>query len=166
MRLSGNPPPRKPFIGITPPSSSFGTKGDDWMTETKRCRICGLFKSRENDFYRREPNKPYVSSACKGCSRKIPKSQTPKAIAKRRASMRLYTLGVSQEQFDTKFESQGRVCAICGSAEPKGSTWHTDHSHTTGKFRGVLCRFCNWILGFANDNPELLQKAARYLKDE
>jgi hypothetical protein len=96
------------------------------MIETKRCRICGLFKS---------------------------------------SSMRLYTVGVTQEQFDTQFESQGKVCAICGSSDPKGNFWHTDHSHTTGKFRGVLCRFCNWMLGFANDNPEILQNAARYLSE-
>jgi RNA polymerase subunit RPABC4/transcription elongation factor Spt4 len=135
------------------------------IKDTKVCRVCKKEKSRKNDFYIRVPGKMYVSAACKECHVRIPKSQTPEAKAKRRASMRMWRLGVSQEEFDAKFESQGEACAICGSSDSRGSSWHTDHSHLTGEFRGVLCRFCNWLLGFANDNPEVLRKAAQYLAD-
>lgn len=53
--------------------------------------------------------------------------------------------GITGEQWDTLFEIQGRVCAICGSENEK---WQTDHDHKTGRFRGVLCRHCNISLGW------------------
>lgn len=39
-----------------------------------------------------------------------------------------------------------------------------DHDHVTGKVRGLLCRQCNSALGFAGDNPERLERLARYLR--
>lgn len=39
-----------------------------------------------------------------------------------------------------------------------------DHSHKTGKFRGLLCNACNKGLGFFKDSSELLDKASAYLK--
>ena len=40
----------------------------------------------------------------------------------------------------------------------------TDHDHTPGKFRGWLCRYCNWGLGHFKDDPALLIRAAHYLR--
>jgi hypothetical protein len=71
--------------------------------------------------------------------------------------------GLTVDQWDTLFESQGRRCAICRSSEPKDRNWHTDHDHSTGKVRGILCRNCNHILGLCCDNPKTLSKAAKYL---
>ena len=39
-----------------------------------------------------------------------------------------------------------------------------DHSHMTGRARGVLCSFCNTILGMSFDSPEILRSAAAYLE--
>jgi hypothetical protein len=40
-----------------------------------------------------------------------------------------------------------------------------DHDHSSGKFRGWLCRDCNLVLGFTKDNPDVLRKLAKYLED-
>lgn len=39
-----------------------------------------------------------------------------------------------------------------------------DHCHVTRRVRGVLCRTCNSMIGFAYDNPDLLLGGADYLK--
>lgn len=56
---------------------------------------------------------------------------------------------------------QGGKCAIC----PNGLAYAVDHCHTTGKVRGYLCSHCNLMLGHAQDNPEVLRRAAQYLED-
>ena len=38
-----------------------------------------------------------------------------------------------------------------------------DHSHATGKVRGLLCRPCNFSRGFMRDDPRLTAAATEYL---
>ena len=84
------------------------------------------------------------------------------------ARARAYNLkrrfGMTIEQHDALFASQGSLCAICGSEEPRAKNWHTDHCHTTGKVRGILCGPCNHGLGLANDSPVVLEAMAAYLR--
>ncbi|HEV2225066.1 MAG TPA: endonuclease domain-containing protein [Candidatus Acidoferrales bacterium] len=58
---------------------------------------------------------------------------------------------------------QPELCDVCGRPEPHKDGTVFDHCHKNGHFRGWLCRNCNWILGLANDNPEILIKLASYL---
>jgi hypothetical protein len=69
------------------------------------------------------------------------------------------------------------VCPICEQTEEqlneninptlrkKGRPWVMDHNHELKTFRGWLCRKCNLGCGNFKDNPELLEKAAKYLRD-
>jgi hypothetical protein len=66
-------------------------------------------------------------------------------------------------------EHQNNLCAIC--QQPETATLNgkikrlaVDHDHTTNQTRELLCNNCNSMLGYYNDNPELLEKAANYLK--
>src|SRR5437763_1948078 len=62
--------------------------------------------------------------------------------SKRRYSLgKLY--GITPEQWEEIFETQGSACGVCGATEPRGGRWHTDHCHDTGKVRGILCFKCN-----------------------
>jgi hypothetical protein len=54
---------------------------------------------------------------------------------------------------------QGR-CAICREE----AELFTDHSHRTGKTRGLLCRQHNAALGMFKDSPTLLKWAVAYLQ--
>ena len=73
--------------------------------------------------------------------------------------------GLTEGQWDEMFKAQGRVCACCGSDDPKGvNGWNTDHCHDTGRVRGILCRTCNSMLGMAKDNPETLAQGIEYLR--
>lgn len=57
-----------------------------------------------------------------------------------------------------------KVCELCGNPPKPGKALQVDHDHATGLFRAILCRNCNIMLGFALDCPELLIKAAKYIR--
>jgi Recombination endonuclease VII len=80
--------------------------------------------------------------------------------------MREYMLkrryGISQEEYNTMFQSQAYACAVCKKSDLTYHL-HVDHCHTTGKVRGLLCSPCNVYLGCIKDNPEVLKRALSYL---
>jgi hypothetical protein len=66
-------------------------------------------------------------------------------------------------------QAQNDLCAICGRPETvvrcgKTQNLAVDHDHTTNQVRDLLCNNCNNMLGYFNDDPELLEKAANYLE--
>lgn len=74
--------------------------------------------------------------------------------------------GLTPQSYDEMLESQEGKCAICGCFPKEDSlkrTFHIDHCHSTGRVRGLLCRDCNTMLGFAKDNIETLRGAMEYL---
>lgn len=77
------------------------------------------------------------------------KADREKAKAKRKAELA------------TKLDDQGGRCVLCGTSE---ATWHYDHDHETGALRDVLCSKCNNGMGFFNDDPQRLRKAAEYIE--
>jgi len=83
---------------------------------------------------------------------------------KYRKNQRKRLFGVSEEQWNTLFASQGNCCAICKTTD-NGSKkhWSTDHDHATGKVRGILCHHCNLALGHFKDDSSRVRTAADYL---
>jgi hypothetical protein len=73
--------------------------------------------------------------------------------------MRKY--GLTRENYEALLEEQSGRCGICG--EPFAQSPHVDHDHRTGRVRGLLCRRCNRAIGFFDDDPELLERAAAWL---
>jgi hypothetical protein len=41
-----------------------------------------------------------------------------------------------------------------------------DHCHKTNKIRGLLCQKCNFLIGLANDSPQVLSLAIHYLRED
>jgi hypothetical protein len=82
---------------------------------------------------------------------------------------RLY--GISVEDYYLMLSAQNGGCAICGSLVPHSRKYtetqevmfSIDHSHQTGKVRGLLCTKCNRALGLIGDNPQIAMKMASYL---
>lgn len=74
--------------------------------------------------------------------------------------------GFTVELFELTLHEQQGKCAICNRQLVRGRTSDSmaaDHDHATGKPRGILCRRCNSVIGFVDDNPALLIEAIRYL---
>lgn len=63
-------------------------------------------------------------------------------------------------------------CAICGHPDPGSKGWNVDHDHEccdgnkscTKCRRGILCGWCNKMLAYAFDRPEILRSALNYLE--
>ena len=76
--------------------------------------------------------------------------------------------GLSLTDFDNLLLAQNNKCPICGQPldlqKPKNVV--VDHSHKTGKVRGILCSNCNKALGFLKDNPEYAYNASIYLESD
>jgi hypothetical protein len=72
------------------------------------------------------------------------------------------------EQYEQMLVDRDRCCDICGYRQPpnakKQERLWIDHCHTTNSVRGLLCFRCNLVLGYARDNPVILDKAKQYLE--
>ncbi len=56
-------------------------------------------------------------------------------------------------------------CECCGRPEVYNRySFHRDHDHGTGRFRGWLCSQCNTGIGMLGDNVLGVQRAAEYLQ--
>jgi len=70
------------------------------------------------------------------------------------------------DQYNKLLEDQNSKCAICGRDNNVKKALAVDHNHKTGKIRGLLCHNCNIGLGVFNDNPLILIKVVKYLRDD
>lgn len=84
-----------------------------------------------------------------------------RVVQRRKHLKRLY--GITVEDYDRMLQAQGGVCAACGSP-PGERNFDVDHNHVTGAVRGLLCHNCNVSIGYAKDDPSVLEKLAAYLR--
>jgi hypothetical protein len=84
---------------------------------------------------------------------------------KHRAYHRQRLYGITEKQFDDLVLKQDGKCAICNT-EPDTAkkTLAVDHDHKTGAIRGLLCHYCNGLLGHAKDSVDRLTSAINYLE--
>lgn len=76
--------------------------------------------------------------------------------------------GITVDEYDRLVEADGGRCAICKKEptnESRQKRLHLDHCHKSGKIRGMLCSACNLGIGKLNDDPELLEAAAAYIRE-
>lgn len=90
---------------------------------------------------------------------------------RRRAQrMRLRTFGITDEDFMSMYERQGKKCAVCERPVAlytrRNENWDgacIDHCHSTGRVRGILCNPCNVALGLLQDNPDRIERMREYI---
>ena len=76
--------------------------------------------------------------------------------------------GTTPEEVELLKKQQNNKCSICGCEFVEGNQYDEkcaciDHSHSQKIIRGILCRNCNLMLGYAKDKIENLVKAIEYL---
>lgn len=126
-------------------------------------------KTRE--YYYRHMNTAGGRAARLASRRKWSKNNPEKLRASwRRSDFRKY--GITEKHYRDIYEKQQGKCGICGKSKlPRLSTGAKkedvlciDHCHKSGKNRGLVCNKCNFVLGHADDDPSVLEKAAIYLR--
>ena len=138
----------------------------------KQCSKCGdilpIYK-----FGQRKRNPDGLRSQCKDCESTDQKERRKRQLEedylgtrlKERAHNLKRMFGMTLEEYDEKLVNQYGGCKICGLTCVSGKRLAVDHDHKTGKIRDLLCTNCNVGLGKFQDNPELLIKAADYLRE-
>jgi len=93
----------------------------------------------------------------------------PGVKERRRARFIEREYGLSEDEHAAMLEDQEHRCAACGYPQTGRNQYgplplHVDHSHRTGKVRGLLCLQCNAAIGHLQDDPERAEAVARYLR--
>lgn len=154
---------------------------------TKICRVCDVEKD-ECEFKRSAKNG--YENKCKGCDKASTKarwsSMTPGQKARNKAHLYAWrknnpearkrihracflkrTYGITIDDYERMLSDQGGCCAICHRPETGCAAkkyFSVDHCHETGKVRGLLCSMCNLAIGYLNDHPGVIRRAAEYIE--
>ena len=94
----------------------------------------------------------------------------PKRIEHRNRVQRYKKYGLTEYTFNELLKEQENKCKICektfGSIrndEEFLKRIYIDHCHITKKVRGLLCPYCNSLLGYAKNSDIVLMKAIKYI---
>lgn len=71
--------------------------------------------------------------------------------------------GIKQSDYEMMLRYQQNKCAICN--DELNNKLLVDHNHKTEEIRGLLCNSCNALIGYAKENPDILNSAIDYLTD-
>jgi Recombination endonuclease VII len=133
----------------------FGQTEKGLAGRASQCNTCKAARSRQYRADNPEPHKGWDSDRYQRRKREIKNSRYLKAY------------GVSLDRFEEMVAEQQGGCALCGKV-PDGphntGVLHMDHDHETGVSRSPLCHDCNNGLGRFLDDPELLERAAAYIR--
>ena len=127
----------------------------------KKCLRCKETKSAE-DYHKDKTTADGYKIYCKLCIREYNKT-IPTLLTRERTLKSRY--GLSFSDYERMLENQSGACAICENTVNGKYSMSVDHCHASGKVRKLLCNRCNSILGYSQDNPDLLRKAAYYLDE-
>ena len=137
---------------------------------TYYCKACGTNKSSQY-FHKDKKTKRGICYYCKECANSKSRAHTAKYGKTEKYRLQkwnsyyLFKYDMTLDERVALLNSQGCKCVICKTAlDASGGGTHTDHCHTTGKVRGLLCTNCNRGLGHFQENKEFLMAAINYLQ--
>lgn len=111
------------------------------------------------------PERKHIAlGLCKSCYKKREYLLNREKILKGNQESRwLRKYGLSSASYYHLLNSQSGKCAICERLS-FNKLLAVDHNHITGETRGLLCQNCNTGLGQFSESPEMLERAAEYLR--
>lgn len=134
----------------------------------RTCYMCKVDKPK-TEFTTNLRAKGGLHSYCNDCrlaraKRDRKRNEDKQRIWDRKRVLRKY--GLTIEDYESMLVQQNGTCAICDGTKTgyKNGTFAVDHCHTTNRVRGLLCSKCNMAIGYMDDQPERLERAATYLR--
>lgn len=130
--------------------------------EETKCKNCGkIFQAL---LIKKRQGKSIFCS--KECYFKYRKENSKDSKELNRLYQKKHKYNLTPKEYQQLILESNNRCAICNSEfdTTKQNGMNVDHSHETGKVRGLLCHNCNALLGHAHDNIEILKKAIKYLE--
>lgn len=145
-------------------SNKFRTKIYEGI-KLKKCSKCKqTYPAVPEFFYKHINRKDGFDPWCKECKKEYDKKRH-----------KIKNFNISLKQYKKMLKEQNNRCLICGRdfediyRNPKQNhvyyTPRIDHDHKTGNVRGILCHHCNTALGSFEENPLILVRAIKYLKE-
>ena len=129
--------------------SHYKTHGNPSTRTHKTCPSCGVYKSLAK-FALNKNRTDGTGTTCREC---------------KRVEGRLRKTGWSQKEYQKEYQIQNGICAIQGCLRKIGAA---DHSHETGKTRGLLCVKHNVALHYFDNLAErkaILDYLKKYSKE-
>jgi Recombination endonuclease VII len=116
-------------------------------------------------------NRGNTATFCKPCKNEYNKKcYDPE---KQRVRMLKSHYNLTDKEYKELYLLQQGVCAICGQAETamdrtgnRVRRLATDHNHTTGKVRGLLCGECNQLVGRLEQDKERIKRMLEYIEND
>lgn len=147
--------------------------------KTKVCTKCKREKNK-NEFSIDNSQSSGLRPECRKCVanyyeinkvriRKVNKLWRDKNKKGRRIKDLKNKYNITLEDYNNLFTKENGRCHICNLSESRKGTHgkikrlSVDHCHKTGKVRGLLCQRCNSVLGYIEDNKNLLKQMIKYL---
>jgi superfamily II DNA helicase RecQ len=148
--------------------------------QTKHCPKCK--KHKIFSYFGKDNSKSLgLSSYCLACTSETRRANYAKNLDVEKQKLRSYyrsnkeksvgyslkaLYGLTLDEYKKMQVQQNHACKICKTHESNlKRRLFVDHCHETGKVRGLLCQYCNTMLGNAKDNVLVLQSAISYLSD-
>jgi hypothetical protein len=133
------------------------------MTEEKQCRTCLLVLPYDR-FHKDTGRKDGRATSCRLCFNANTRANYDPV--KKKSQHLKYLYGITLEEYNSKLEQQGGGCAVCGIKIPggNGKNFYVDHNHTTGQVRDLLCHNCNFVIGYAKEDVDILKAVIQYLE--
>jgi hypothetical protein len=132
---------------------------------TKTCPSCKETKALSN-FWKGQ-------CYCVPCQKDKQKNSWQSRTPKKRLEQHLkFKYKIEYQAFLDMWFAQDGCCAICSTELPDLMVYENrrrgyaiDHNHETMEVRGILCLNCNSLLGMANDDAVVLERAISYLQN-
>ena len=131
----------------------------------KKCTNCHNIKDL-SCFGSAKHHRDGKTSQCNDCrNEKLRQAYKNPEVKKRYRNRQLKNdFGITLDTYNQMLSEQESCCATCNRhVSELSKPLVVDHDHNTGKVRGLLCDYCNRLLGNYENKPELFKSFDSYL---